>query len=320
MTQTFDLEQIRSVLADIDLTALIEEGFVAYSQGRVVVPPIGELIMTDPPGETHIKYGYITGDDYFVIKVASGFYGNVELGIPTGSGLMLVFSQKTGEPLAVLLDEAHLTDIRTAAAGAVAARYLAPEKVERIGIYGAGVQGRLQLEFLRPVVDCMKVQVWGINQEELDRYRADVEPLGYDVWTTLDTRDIPESCNLIVCVTPSKTPLVQLEDVHPGTHITAIGSDTPEKQEVDSRILSQADIVVVDSIPQSELRGEVYKAVTAGVLQAESVLELGNVIVNEDLQRQNDDQLTVFDSTGVAVQDIQVAKAVYNALRDGGES
>jgi ornithine cyclodeaminase len=284
------------------------------------VPPIGELIMTDPPGETHIKYGYITGDDYFVIKVASGFYGNVELGIPTGSGLMLVFSQKTGEPLAVLLDEAHLTDIRTAAAGAVAARYLAPEKVERIGIYGAGVQGRLQLEFLRPVVDCMKVQVWGINQEELDRYRADVEPLGYDVWTTLDTRDIPESCNLIVCVTPSKTPLVQLEDVHPGTHITAIGSDTPEKQEVDSRILSQADIVVVDSIPQSELRGEVYKAVTAGVLQAESVLELGNVIVNEDLQRQNDDQLTVFDSTGVAVQDIQVAKAVYNALRDGGES
>jgi ornithine cyclodeaminase len=315
MTQTFDLEQIKSVLDDIDVTSLIEEGFVAYSQGRAVVPPVGELVMTDPPGEAHIKYGYIKDDDYFVIKVATGFYGNLELGLPTGAGLMLVFSQKTGELLSVLLDECHLTNIRTASAGAVAARYLAPKKVDRIGIFGAGVQGRLQLKHLRPIVDCRKVMVWGVDQEELDRYRAEVEPLGYEVWTTLDARDIPENCSLIVCVTPSYEPLVQLEDVHPGTHISAIGSDTPEKQEVDSRILSQADIVVVDSLPQSELRGEVYKATTAGILDAGDVLELGNVIANKDLQRQTDDQLTVFDSTGVAVQDIQVAKAVYNALK-----
>jgi ornithine cyclodeaminase len=315
MTQTFDLEQIQSVLDDVDITSLIEEGFVAYSQGRAVVPPVGELVMTDPPGEAHIKYGYIKDDDYFVIKVATGFYGNLELGLPTGTGLMLVFSQKTGELLSVLLDESHLTNIRTAAAGAVAARYLAPKKVERIGIFGAGVQGRLQLKHLRPIVDCKKVMVWGVNQEELDRYRGEVEPLGYELWTTLDARDIAENCNLIVCVTPSQEPLLQLEDVHPGTHISAIGSDTPEKQEVDSRILSQADIVVVDSLPQSELRGEVYKATTAGVLDREDVLELGNVIANKDLQRQTDDQLTVFDSTGVAVQDIQVAKAVYDALK-----
>ena len=314
MTQTFDLEQINSVLDDIDLTTLIEEGFVAYSQGRVVVPPVGELVMTDPPGEAHIKYGYITGDDYFVIKVATGFYENVNLGIPTGTGLMLVFSQKTGELLSVLLDESHLTNIRTAAAGAVAARYLAPKNVERIGIYGAGVQGRLQLKYLRPLVDCRKVMVWGINQEELDRYRADVEPLGYELATTLDAREIPGSCNLIVCVTPSYSPLVQLEDVQPGTHINAIGSDTPEKQEVDSRILAQADIVVVDSIPQSELRGEVYKATSAGVLGVDEVLELGNVIADKELQRKSDDQLTLFDSTGVAVQDIQVSKAVFEAL------
>ena len=314
MTQTFNLEQIQSVLDDVDVTALIEEGFVAYSQGRVVVPPVGELVMTDPPGEAHIKYGYITDDDYFVIKVATGFYENVKLGLPTGSGLILVFSQKTGELLSVLLDEGHLTNIRTAAAGAVAARYLAPKKVERIGIFGAGVQGRLQLKNLRPIVDCMKVMVWGINQEELDFYRTEVEPLGYELRTTLDARDIPENCNLIVCVTPSQEPLLQLENVHPGTHISAIGSDTPEKQEVDSRILAQADIVVVDSIPQSELRGEVYKATTAGVLDPGGVLELGNVIADKNLQRQTDDQLTVFDSTGVAVQDIQVAKAVHRAL------
>jgi ornithine cyclodeaminase len=316
MTRTFNLDQINSVIDDVDLTTLIEEGFVAYSQGKVVVPPVGELVMTDPPGEAHIKYGYITNDDYFVIKVATGFYENVKLGIPTGTGLMLVFSQKTGELLSVLLDESHLTNIRTAAAGAVGARYLAPKNVERIGIYGAGVQGRLQLKYLRPIVDCMKVMVWGVNQEELDRYRADVEPLGYELETTLDARDIPGSCNLIVCVTPSHEPLVQLEDVRPGTHINAIGSDTPEKQEVDSRVLAQADIVVVDSIPQSELRGEVYQATKSGVLDMADVLELGNVIADPALHRQSDDQLTLFDSTGVAVQDIQISKAVYEALKD----
>ncbi len=145
------LDQIKSALPSVDLMGEIESGFIAYSQGRAVVPPVGELVMQDPPGDVHIKYGYLMGDDYYVIKIASGFYDNPKLDLPSGNGLMLVFSQKSGVLEAVLLDQGHLTDIRTAVAGAIAAKYLAPSKVARIGIVGTGVQARLQLEYLAPV-------------------------------------------------------------------------------------------------------------------------------------------------------------------------
>ena len=131
--------RIEEALAELDLVPLIEEAFRGYSAGRAIVPPVGELLLEK--GEVHIKYGAIGGDDYYVIKIASGFYGNAALGLPSSNGLMLVFRQDTGEPEAVLLDEGHLTDVRTAAAGAVGARALAPPEVERIGVLGAGVAG-----------------------------------------------------------------------------------------------------------------------------------------------------------------------------------
>jgi len=314
MTETFDLAQINKALENIDPIKAVEEGFIAYSQGKVVVPPVGEMIYEDPPGETHIKYGFIKNDDYFVIKIASGFYENYKLDLPSNSGVMLLFSQKTGQLLSVLFDEGHLTSVRTAAAGAVVAKYLAPEHVHRIGVFGAGCQGRLQVEYLKPFVDCDDVIVWGINQEEVDVYKKDMEPLGYRVQTTLEPDDVAANCNFIVTATPSKTPLVKGDLIQKGTHITAMGSDTADKQELESTILQQADLVVADSISQCQSRGEIFKALQAGVLQQEDVVELGHVIVDEELQRTSDEQITVADLTGVAVQDIQITKAVYKAL------
>lgn len=314
MAEIFNLNQIKEVIGNIDAISCIEEGFAAYSQGKVVVPPIGELIFDNPPGDTHIKYGYIKEDEYFIIKIASGFYENYKLNLPSNSGLMLLFKQKTGELACILLDEGYLTDLRTAAAGAVAARYLAPKNVHHIGIFGAGIQGRMQLEYLKSIVNCKDVIVWGINREELDLYKNDMEPHGYNVQTTLEADDIAASCNLIVMATPSKTPLLQAGQIRKGTHITAMGSDTSEKQELDAGILRKADIVAADSIGQSDSRGEVFKAKEAGVLTNEDIVELGNVITNKELQRTSDDQITVADLTGVAVQDIQISKAVYEAL------
>jgi len=314
MAEIFNLNQIKEVLGNIDAISCIEEGFAAYSQGKVVVPPVGELIFDNPPGDTHIKYGYIKEDEYFVIKIASGFYENYKLNLPSNSGLMLMFKQKTGELACILLDEGYLTDVRTAAAGAVAARYLAPKNVHRIGIFGAGIQGRMQLEYLKSIVNCRDVIVWGINQGELDSYKNDMEPHGYNVQTTLEADDIAASCNLIVTATPTKAPLLQAGQIRKGTHITAMGSDTPEKQELDTGILRKADIVAADSIDQSDSRGEIFKAKEAGVLTNEDIVELGNVIASKELQRTSDDQITVADLTGVAVQDIQISKAVYEAL------
>ncbi|MFQ5721575.1 MAG: ornithine cyclodeaminase family protein, partial [Candidatus Aminicenantales bacterium] len=145
-----NLTQIKEALKNIDAVLAIEEGFIAYSQGRAVIPPVAELLFQDPPGDVHIKYGYIKGEEYFVIKIASGFYLNPKFNLPVGNGLMLLFKQKTGELVSILLDEGYLTNVRTAAAGAVVAKYLAPKKVTCIGIIGAGTQGRMQLEYLKP--------------------------------------------------------------------------------------------------------------------------------------------------------------------------
>jgi len=314
MEKIFNLSQIISVLKELHLIQEIEEGFVAYSKGKVVVPPVGELNFRNPPGDVHIKYGYIIDDEYYVIKIASGFYESPESSRFTSDGLMLLFKKGTGELACALLDECHLTNVRTAAAGAVVAKYLAPKNVQCIGILGAGTQGRMQLEYLEPIVTCKKVIVWGINQQELDDYKKDMEPLGFNIQTTLNADDIASSCNLIITATPSTFPLLSADKIKNGTHLTAMGSDTPEKNELDPRILQKADIVVADSISQCLLRGEIHHALKAGLLKQESIVELGNVIINKDLQRTSEDQITLADLTGVAVQDIQISKAVYKAL------
>jgi ornithine cyclodeaminase len=317
VVKVIHLPEIMEALKTVDVVTAVEQGFAAYSEGRVVVPPVGEMIFRDPPGEAHIKYGFIEGDDIFVIKVASGFYGNVDLGLPTGDGLMLLFSQKTGLLECILLDECHLTNVRTAAAGAVAAKYLAPKQVDRIGVLGAGVQGRMQVECLLPVVDCRDVVVWGTGQEELDRYREAMVLHGFEIATTLDAGKVAASCNLIVTATPSERPLLTADMIRPGTHITAMGSDTVAKIELDPAILAKADLVVADSIEQSRSRGEVYQATRVGLLDEQDVLELGNVVRDPGLGRSSDEQITVADLTGVAVQDIQISKAVYEVVRSG---
>jgi ornithine cyclodeaminase len=320
MPAVIPLPEILEAARTIDPLPLIEEGFVAYSQGRAVVPPVGELIFESPPGDVHIKYGYIRGEDHYVIKIASGFTDNPRLGLPSGNGMMLLFSQKTGELECLLLDEGYLTNLRTAAAGAVAAKYLAPRAAWRVGILGAGIQGRMQLEHLRRVRDLDQALVWGINGEELTAYRRDMEPKGFRVRTTMDAEEVAASSNVIVTCTPSARPLLREGWIRPGTHITAVGSDTPEKQELDPEILRRADLVVVDSLSQSELRGEVFKAVAAGVLRREGLVELGRVIADPALRRPSEEAVTVADLTGVAVQDIQISKAVWNALREAGRA
>ena len=310
----FNINEIKKALENVDSIAAIEKGFVAYSRGNVVVPPVGELLFSEPPGEIHIKYGYINDGTFSVIKIASGFYENVKFDLPTGDGLMLLFSQKTGQLKGILLDEGYLTNVRTAAAGAVAAKYLAPDVIRRIGILGAGVQGRMQLMYLKTIISCREVLVWGTNQEELDLYKQDMEKEGFNLQTTRDAQEVAANCNLIVTATPSKSPLLHASQIRQGTHITAMGSDTPEKNELEPGILEKADIVVADSLSQCQSRGEIFQAFKSGRLGQDKVLELGNVIQQPELCRQSGSQISVADLTGVAVQDIQISVAVFELL------
>jgi ornithine cyclodeaminase len=312
-TKVITLDEIKKIVAGIDPQALIlaiEQGFVAYSEGRAIVPPVGLLQFKSPPGDAHVKYGFIQGDDIYLVKVASSFYDNPKQGLPSSNGVMLVFSQRTGELLSVLLDEGYLTDIRTAIAGAVVAKYLAPTKVDAIGIVGTGTQGRLQLQYLKDVLDYRRVYVYGRSDEALQRYVEEMKDQGFEITPTQNMDDVTSNCNFIVTTTPSTQPFIMADKVKAGTHITAMGADASGKQELDPLILQKADLVIVDSKSQCIDHGEASHAVQQKLVDADKLIELGGFIKSNS-HRENDSQITVADLTGVAVQDIEIAKQVY---------
>ena len=316
-----ELDEIKRLLDTTQLIEEIETGFVLYSEGKVNVPPVGFLHFDDPPGDVHIKYGFVSGDDYYVLKMASGFYNNSDLDLPVADGVILVFSQKTGELKLILLDKCWLTDMRTAAAGAVAAKHLAPKTIHDIGIVGTGVQARMQLEMLRTVVDCQSCFIWGRDstkvQGMLDDLRASesIQDWGLDIQAAETLDDLVSDCNLIVTTTSARNPLIRGDQVRKGTHITAMGSDDDGKQELEAALLAKADRVIADSISQCSQYGECLHAIQGGLIEEGSILELGQVIKNPAIGRTSEDQITVVDLTGVAIQDIQIAKMVDRALQ-----
>ena len=322
MKAVLSLEEIRQFVDIPRLIQAIERGFVSYSQGRSEVPPVGFLHFDDPPGDVHIKYGYIHGGDYYVLKVASAFYRNTESNQAVNDGVVLVFSAQTGGIEFVLQDEGWLTDIRTAAAGAVAARHLANRTIDTIGIVGTGVQARLQLELLRNVVDCRKCLVWGRCQEKAQQMIDELhqEPViqewGIEISLANDLDQLIAKSRLIVTTTPASTPLIMSDRVQAGTHITAMGSDDHGKQELDSDLLAKADRVVADSISQCVDHGECHSAIRDRKIEASAVLELGDVISDPEKGRTHENQITIADLTGVAVQDIEVATMVAKAYLD----
>lgn len=180
---------------------------------------------------------------------------------------------------------------------------------------GTGVQAHLQLELLKPLTECREVTVWGRTKERVETYLEDAKRLGFEARAAADFAELLASCNLTT--TPATSPLLHASDVRPGTHITAVGSDTREKQELDATILARADVVVADSLAQCRVRGEIAHALAAGEIPDGKAIELGAVLSGDVAGRTSDEQITVADLTGVAVQDIQIAQAVLDRLRSG---
>jgi ornithine cyclodeaminase len=301
----------------VSVPELIEEiaqGFIAYTAGRVVVPPVGYLGFTEPPGDVHLKYGYVKGGDVFVIKVAAGFPQNSARGLPTGDGCMLVFSSHTGFLTAVLLDRSRLTDLRTAAAGAVAARALAPKVISRIGIIGTGVQARLQPLMLMHVTACREIALYGRSAERAAACAGDLETMGFRVAVMTSAESVAAGSELIVTTTASHSAHFRASAVKPGTHITGVGADSPGKQELDAALFARAEVVVADSIEQCADHGDLAPALASGAITLDRVRELGAVLAKPTLGRTSEDQISIADLTGVAVQDIVIAGHVLRRL------
>ena len=314
MAQVFKLDEILKALKDIDVVDVIAQGFKALSEEKVVIPPIGEMLFPDVDGELHIKYGAIKGDEDFVVKMATGFFQNPSIGLSPFSGCMMVFSQKTCHISSVLLEEGELTNHRTAAAGAVAAKCLAPKNVNMIGIVGTGVQSRLQALYLQKITDCRNLVIWGRNKDKAELAAVDMQKMGYEANVIENLNDLCKVSQIIVTTTPATSPLLKREMITPGTHITAMGSDTSDKCELSPDILDLADIVAADSIEQAIQRGEISQALKAGKCNKDKLVELGSIIIDPSKGRTNDQQITIADLSGVAIQDIMIAKAVTDKL------
>lgn len=312
MPTIYSRTDIARVIEPREVIRAVEEGFVAYSCGVAVVPPVGFLEFQDPPGDCHIKYGFLHGDKTFTVKLATGFPENARRGLPTGNGVVLVWSIQTGELLTILEDEGLLTDLRTAAAGAVAAKFLAPKAIDCIGIVGTGTQARLQLEYLQYVTSCRRALVWGRSPERARRVYVE----GFTIEVLDSVAELVARSQLIVTTTPSPQYLFSADCVQPGTHVTAVGTDGPGKQELDPMLFASADISVVDSRKQCIAYGDAAHAIRAGTIQEEDLVELGEVIDDPARGRTRDNEITIADLTGIAVQDIQIAKVALRALEN----
>lgn len=249
------------------------------------------------------------GGPCFAVKLACGFYDNPRIGLSVNSGMVIVMSARTGKPVGLLADEGWLTSWRTAAAGCLAARVLMPERVTGIGMIGTGHQAALQLMWIRDMIDTDRVVVWNVDghRNTAGAFVDGMREKGFDVTLADDIRDMTDTCNLIFTATPSRQPLLPADAVQPGTHIVALGADSPGKQELDSPLFGRARIIATDDHHQCVDHGDFGHAVRAGIVAENADIKLGDLLSGKAKGRQSDTDITIADLTGIPALDIAMA-------------
>lgn len=309
-------DDIRAAVGPAEALVSAERAFRALAEGTVVQPaPLG-LEIAAVHGEVHVKGAHLQGAPVFALKVATGFYHNAALGLPTGAGLFLVFDAATGFPLALLRDNGYLTDLRTGAAGALAARHLARERLGKVAILGSGVQARDQARCLALVRRWNEATAWSPTRAHLERYcREMTSELGVPFRPAADPQAAIEGADLVITTTPSRRAIVQADWLAPHATVIAVGADGPEKQELAAACLGRANKVVADRLSQCLELGEIHHAVRAGVLHPSAVYaELGEIVSGKKPGREGD-ELIICDLTGVGAQDAAIAEAAWSKLR-----
>jgi len=312
--------ELRQVVAlDLTVVDIVAQAFAALGQGSVVMPPILSMELAEANGEVDVKTAYIPGFDSFAIKVSPGFFDNPKLGLPSLNGLMILFSAKTGLVEAVFLDNGYLTDMRTAAAGAVAARYLAPQRVQVAGVLGSGVQARLQMQAAHLVRPFERLLVWGRDAAKAEACAADLAAdLGVEARAVADAEEVVAESQLVVTTTPARTPVIRAEWLHPRLHITAMGADQAGKNEIDPKALAACDLYVCDSVRQCEVSGELEAALAQGIWSKPTPPELGQIINGTAEGRSGEEAVTICDMTGTGAQDTAIASHVRTILGAAG--
>ncbi len=290
--------EIRSLLDPTSCIDAVERAFTAYATGGAELPGVIHLDVPEHRGEIHIKAGHLRDGTWYACKFASGFSGR-------NDGVVMAFDAKTGAPAGILFDGGYLTDLRTAAAGAVAARHLAGDTIETVAVLGTGIQARLQPRLVGTVRRFRALRIWGRRR---DAAEATAREVGATVADTVEAA--VAGAQIVITTTASRAPLVRAEWLAPGALVIAVGSDGPDKQELDVDVLARADRVVADSFPQCARLGEIHHAIAAGVLAESDVTELGQITAGRAPGRRTADERIVCDLTGVGVQDVAAATVV----------
>ena len=301
--------ELRAVVTlDLAVIDAIDGAFRQLAAGGVAMPPILSMAIPEHNGEVDVKTAYVPGLDGFAIKVSPGFFDNPKIGLPSTSGLMMALSARTGQVQAVMLDNGYLTDIRTAAAGAVAARALARPDARHACILGAGCQARLQLAALCLVRPIEAASVWARDPARARAMAAEMTAaLGLPVTAATELATAVAAADVIVTTTPATSPILQADWLRAGQHVTAMGSDQHGKSEIDPAALPRT-VYVPDRLSQTRELGELRAAIAAGLVAADrDFAELGAVLAGTAPGRPSDEAITLADLTGTGVQDTAIA-------------
>ncbi|WBU52654.1 cyclodeaminase [Paracoccus sp. SCSIO 75233] len=287
---------------------VVETAFARLAEGGVEMPPVLSMHMPDVNGEVDVKTAYVPGLPGFAVKISPGFFDNPSKGLPSTSGMMVVLSSETGRVQAVLLDNGYLTDVRTAAAGGVAAKHLARSDATRAAIFGAGLQARLQLRALRLVRPIAEAVIWARDPAKAQAMAAEMNGDGLSVRAEPDPAKAAAFADIIVTTTPASQPILKADWLQAGQHVTAMGSDQDGKNELDPHCLDRADLYVADRVSQTQSLGELQAALNAGLIaDTTEIPELGEIIIGRHPGRTHPDQITIADLTGTGVQDTAIA-------------
>lgn len=301
------IDRIRPHLDRAQVIAAVTEALILQAEAKVQSPMPGQLIFKNPNGDCHIKYGHTAGATTFTIKIANGFPENPRRGLPTNHGMILVFDAATGAPKVLFKDEGWMTAWRTAAATVVAAKALAPSEIEAVGIAGAGLQADLAIEWLPEVMGKQTIVLWARDRAKAEVLAARHRATGLKVETVSTTGEMLARSNVVITATPAHAALFSAHQVRPGTHIVALGADTPGKQEVPEALFTRIRHIVCDDVAQCVDHGDAGCAVRAGLIGADRLVMLGDVLSGKvEIERQADD-ITLADLTGIAAEDIAIS-------------
>jgi ectoine utilization protein EutC len=312
-----DLRRIAPL--DSEAVVCVEDAFSALATKAVVMPPILRLDIAEHRGEVDVKTAYVPGLDGFAIKISPGFFDNPKLGLPSLNGLMVLLSARTGLVEALLLDNGYLTQVRTAAAGAVAAKYLSRTNARSAAILGAGEQAWLQLQALTLVRPIDRARIWARDSIKAAQAAADLtRRLGILVEAAATAEAACASADIIVTATPAGKPILKADWLAPGQHVTAMGSDSEHKNEIDPAAFGKI-VYVADSLAQTRRLGELAHAIKAGVAsERQAFAELGQVIAQRAPGRASEDDITLCDLTGTGVQDTAIASLAHRRAVKAG--